>query len=131
MVAIFLPLSYGILCARKWARVPNCRFIYDPEHFCWEYQNCPRSVLEYKFIYPVFTCAGITLCINIVVAVSLLREAFIQELFFANDLIWQDLLFGLIDTPLWWFVCSSLMWELAHTCDGRTVGTDQVSDGYA
>ncbi|KAL6725607.1 hypothetical protein Aduo_007646 [Ancylostoma duodenale] len=156
MIALFFPVFYGKLCTRKWAKlvigfglsygillgihdlIAKCRFVYNPEDLSWVYEGCPRKVLELKFIYPVLICAGISLCINVIVAsrlviertgygsneserrrnVKLFWQGFAQELFFANDLIWQDFISTLINTRMWWFVSNTLMWELAHMCDG-------------
>ncbi|EPB80008.1 hypothetical protein ANCCEY_00831 [Ancylostoma ceylanicum] len=44
-------------------------------------------------------------------------QGFTQELF-ANDLLWQQFLSGLVDSPWWSFLSWSFMWELAHIGDG-------------
>ncbi|RCN35397.1 hypothetical protein ANCCAN_18731 [Ancylostoma caninum] len=104
----------------------------------WEYLDCSRKSLEIKLIYPVLFITATTLIMNLFIATKIVTEkllnqsmshskkknirlfwqGFIQEMFFANDLLWQDFLGELINTPLWSFVSSTLMWELAHTCDG-------------
>ncbi|EYC30597.1 hypothetical protein Y032_0005g2739 [Ancylostoma ceylanicum] len=45
-------------------------------------------------------------------------QGFAQELFFANDLLWQQFLSGIVESPWWSFLSCTFMWELAHTCDG-------------
>ncbi|EYC37610.1 hypothetical protein Y032_0776g2260 [Ancylostoma ceylanicum] len=132
-VVIGFGLSYGILLGVH-DLIAKCRFVYIPVDLSWVYQGCPRKVLEIKFIYPVLLCAGISLGINVIVATRLVIETtkngtygserrrnvrlfwqgFAQELFFANDLIWQDFISSLISTRIWWFLSNTLMWELAH-----------------
>ncbi|KIH61186.1 hypothetical protein ANCDUO_08548 [Ancylostoma duodenale] len=50
--------------------------------------------------------------------VVLFWQGFFQEIFFVNDTIFQRFLGDLIDSPLWWFLSFTFMWEIAHTCDG-------------
>ncbi|RCN49608.1 hypothetical protein ANCCAN_04380 [Ancylostoma caninum] len=95
-------------------------------------------VQNYKFIYPVLLISSLTLLTNLITAAKLLTEkfrnrktckkntklfwqSFIQELFFANDLVWQHYLSNLVDSTFWLFLSRTLMWELAHTFDGLVV----------
>ncbi|KAL6733882.1 hypothetical protein Aduo_004486 [Ancylostoma duodenale] len=138
LVVIALGLSYGALVSLHENLVTKCRFVYNPTMISWEYLDCSRRSLEIKLIYPVLFITATTLIMNLFIAtkvvtaklinqsvshskkknIKLFWQGFIQEMFFANDLLWQDFLSELINTPLWWFVSSTLMWELAHTCDG-------------
>ncbi|EYC19560.1 hypothetical protein Y032_0024g936 [Ancylostoma ceylanicum] len=134
---IAVGLSYGT-CVSLHEVIAKCRFVYNPSIISWEYLDCSRQSLEIKLIYPVLFITATTLTMNLFIATKIVTEkllsqsisqskkkniklfwqGFIQEMFFANDLLWQDFLSELINTPLWWFVSSTLMWELAHTCDG-------------
>ncbi|KIH67794.1 hypothetical protein ANCDUO_01875 [Ancylostoma duodenale] len=88
----------------------KCRFVYNPEDLSWVYQGCPRKKTGYGTNESERRRN-----------VKLFWQGFAQELFFANDLIWQDFFLTLINTRLWWFVSNTLMWELAHICDGPMV----------
>ncbi|RCN49607.1 hypothetical protein ANCCAN_04379, partial [Ancylostoma caninum] len=116
----------------------DCRFVFVRSEYSWVYVNCSVIVLNYKFIYPVLLISSLTLLTNLITAAKLLTEkfrnrktckkntklfwqSFIQELFFANDLVWQHYLSSLVDSTFWFFLSRTLMWELAHTFDGLVV----------
>ncbi|VDM75107.1 unnamed protein product [Strongylus vulgaris] len=52
--------------------------------------------------------------------IRLFWQSFVQEMFFANEVIWGNYVIGLgpADSKLWMFVSLTLMWELASTLDG-------------
>ncbi|EPB80619.1 hypothetical protein ANCCEY_00333 [Ancylostoma ceylanicum] len=102
VIAICVPFHYNTLCSKKWA---STSLIYGAEISGYS------KVLEKKLLSQSISQSKKK-------NIKLFWQGFIQEMFFANDLLWQDFLSELINTPLWWFVSSTLMWELAHTCDG-------------
>ncbi|KIH54196.1 hypothetical protein ANCDUO_15659 [Ancylostoma duodenale] len=108
-------LSYGILLGIH-DLIAKCRFVYNPEDLSWVYEGCPRKRTGYGSNESERRRN-----------VKLFWQGFAQELFFANDLIWQDFISTLINTRMWWFVSNTLMWELAHMCDGQADGLKCVS----
>ncbi|EPB67120.1 hypothetical protein ANCCEY_13788 [Ancylostoma ceylanicum] len=44
--------------------------------------------------------------------------SFIEDIFFANVLVWESYLYNIVDSVLWQFISCTLMWELTHTIDG-------------
>ncbi|EPB80007.1 hypothetical protein ANCCEY_00830 [Ancylostoma ceylanicum] len=115
----------------------GCRFVYNFDTFAFEFHNCSEFISNVEVVYPVFAAAATSLIGNVLIALWLIKgvsmgagstskdgntrmfwQGFAQELFFANDLIWQQFLSNLVDSPWWQFLSCSFMWELAHTCDG-------------
>ncbi|CAJ0602016.1 unnamed protein product [Cylicocyclus nassatus] len=46
-------------------------------------------------------------------------QSFVQDLFNANDLVWQCFLSGLVtNSRMWVFFADTLVWELSPICDG-------------
>ncbi|KAL6744222.1 hypothetical protein Aduo_017180 [Ancylostoma duodenale] len=135
-IVIAIGLACGILVSLHDV-IARCRYVYIADDLLWVYEGCSSMIEELKFFYPFVVTTGISLSINMIVAtrllirkidygtntsekrrnVKLFWQGFAQELFFANGTIWQIFLLNLINTRLWWFVSSMLMWELAHLCD--------------
>ncbi|CAJ0589005.1 unnamed protein product [Cylicocyclus nassatus] len=116
----------------------GCRFAYDAKTLNWQYLNCPYEDRKYFYIFPVLIMTAAVLILNSVVAFQLMIkklkattsclyekknrrmfwQGFVQDVFNANDLIWQCFLSGLINSPIWVFIADTLVWELSPICDG-------------
>ncbi|EYC30590.1 hypothetical protein Y032_0005g2737 [Ancylostoma ceylanicum] len=136
-VVVISGMLYGI-AVNVTDVITGCRFVYDFHVYSWGYQDCSQMVIYFEFVYPVMSAGATSLAAHIFIAITLIIkgmhmgavllprnkntrlfwQGFAQELFFANDLLWQQFLSDLFDSPWWLFLSCTFMWELAHTCDG-------------